>query len=148
MRSAHFAWILYVALIAICSTRLQAQRRSDSQATPTTIQEAEAEGAAFPREAPPPSPPDGFRLSEAICPAYRTCSVMPAPVVRSVTIATGYSIRYGELIVRVQIIEGHISGIAVKVLWAQNYYPGTRKLTFVVLSVRLHQPARSTLVGF
>jgi hypothetical protein len=58
-------------------------RQVDSPPTPASIAEAEAEGAAFPREAPPALLPPGFRPNEVQGTGERRCVAFPDGAVLS-----------------------------------------------------------------
>ncbi len=141
MRRANFTLILGAAIIAMSSYRLEAQRGADSRPMPTSVVEAEAEGAAFPPEAAPPSLPYGFRPGAVTGTAERKCVAFPGQAVLSHTNGWDNSRRSGEFVVGGEIIEGLKAGVGAKVFWVPLHDPSSREAILHVRSMRLDQPA-------
>jgi hypothetical protein len=113
----------------------------DSRPIPPSIAEAEAEGAAFAREAAPSSLPYGFRPGNVRGTDERKCVPFPDRAVMSHTNAWENSRRSGEFVVGGMITEGLQAGVAAKVFWVPLHDPESRKAQLLVRSVRLGQPA-------
>jgi len=101
--------------------------------TPATIEAAEKEGAAFPKEALPEKLPDGFEAgSNQEGTSERKCVEFPVT-------SSAVSRRSGEFFVGGGI--GSLkAGEPNKVWWAPLHDPARRKAVLVVLSARLNEP--------
>jgi hypothetical protein len=137
--------IVSAMIVTATALPLKAQVAGVDLPAPATIQEAEAEGAAFPREAPPPSLPFGFGdvngTQERKCVAFPDGGVLSANWIQN-------SRRSGDFVVGAEIIQGLQAGGEAKVFWVPLHDPASRNATLLVRSVRLDQPAiTSRFVG-
>jgi hypothetical protein len=131
---------MIVTATALLPVRAQAPSTQDREVAPTSseIQEAEAQGAAFPREAAPASLPSGFSDVEGT--GERKCVAFPDGAVLSQN-AMANSRRSGEFVVGGEIIQGLKAGMGAKVFWVPLHDPASRNATLIVRSVRLDSPS-------
>ncbi len=128
-------------LFPIWLDALAAQAREvDSPPIPASIAQAEAEGAAFPREAQPPSLPYGFRTDAVKGTDERKCVAFPDGAALSHTNGWDNSRRSGEFVIGGEIIEGLKASVAAKVFWVPLHDPSSREAILHVRSIRLDQP--------
>ena len=112
---------------------------ADALPIPASIQEAEAEGAAFPSEVPPPTLHRGFE-GKVEGTDERKCVALSD----GAALLHARKYRSGDFVVGAEIIVPLKAGISAKVAWMPLHDPASRKATLLIRSSRQDEPGMTS----